>query len=200
MVECCLHELLEGRPVPILPKEPDIYPPGLLDQESDDEPRCWWVLYTLPRREKDLMRRLRSLHIPHYGPLIPRRTKSPAGRVRQSFVPLFAGYVFLAGSEQQRYEAMATNCISRCLAVTQSAQLVRDLRQIQRLVESDAPLSPESRITPGTRVRVRSGPLVGLEGSVETRRGQDYLVVAIEFLQQGASVLIRDYELEKIDG
>jgi hypothetical protein len=34
---------------------------------------------------------------------------------------------------------------------------------------------------------------------VQQRRGQRRLVVAIEFLQQGASVLIEDWQLENID-
>ena len=73
---------------------------------------------------------------------------------------------------------------------------LRDARA--RAAEALAPLTPEARITAGTRVRVRSGPLMGLEGLVEERRGQQRLVVAIEFLQQGASVLIDDYHLENI--
>ena len=48
------------------------------------------------------------------------------------------------------------------------------------------------------RVRIRSGPLTGLEGLVIRRRGQDRLLVAVEFLQQGASVQIDDFEVERI--
>ena len=97
-----------------------------------------------------------------------------------------------------RYDAMKTNCISRCLDVVDQQQLVFDLQQIRQLIESNAPLTPEQRIAAGTRVRVRSGPMVGLEGEVLKRRGETRLLVAIEFLQQGASVLIEDYQLEEI--
>ncbi len=70
-------------------------------------------MYTLVRREKDLMRRLRALEIPFYSPLVHKRTRSPGGRVRESYVPLFASYVFLHGNQQQRHQALSTNCISR---------------------------------------------------------------------------------------
>ena len=52
---------------------------------------------------------------------------------------------------------------------------------------------------PGDRVRVRRGPLAGVEGTVLTRRGRKRLLVSVDFLQQGASVEIEDFLLEPID-
>jgi transcriptional antiterminator RfaH len=181
--------------MPILPREPDLFPDDLLDSPDDSK---WWVLYTMARREKELMRRLRGMEIPHYGPLAPRKSRSAGGRVRTSYVPLFAGYVFLRGDEEQRYQALTTNCISRVMEVVDTERLVRDLRQIKQLIESNAPLTPESRLQPGMRVRVRGGPLAGVEGVVVKRQGKDRLVVSVEFLQQGASVALEDYEAEPI--
>jgi transcriptional antiterminator RfaH len=183
--------------MPILPREPDLFPEDLL--LAADRMESWWVVYTLARREKELMRRLRSLSIAHYGPLVKRQRRSPAGRLRESYVPLLGGYVFVAGTAEQRVQALQTNCISRCLPVPDPEQLVFDLRQIQRLIESDAPLTPEARLSPGMKVRVASGPLMGVEGTVVERRGQKQLLVSIQFIQQGASVQIDDYQLERID-
>jgi len=158
------------------------------------------MLYTLARREKKLLRQLRRSEIGHYAPMVKRRTRSPGGRARESYVPLFAGYVFLRGDEEHRYQALTTNCISRCIAIADVERLLFDLSQVRRLIESDAPLTPEARLVPGMRVRVQSGPLSGLEGTVLDRRGRQRLVVAIEFLQQGVSVLIEDFQVERIDG
>lgn len=185
--------------MPILPAEPDLFPADLLDAESGGSPGRWWALYTLPRREKELMRRLRGVGVAHYAPLVPRRTRSPNGRMRQSFVPLFPSYVFLWGDEPQRYEALKTNCVSRCLEVEDEGRLLGDLRQIRLLIGCGAPLTPESQIAPGMRVRVRTGFLTGLEGTVIKRRGQQRLLVAVQFLQQGASVQLDDCQVERID-
>jgi len=186
--------------MPILPVQPDMYPAELLErgpvEGASDEP--WWAMYTLARREKELMRRLHAWQIPFYSPLVHQRSKSPAGRVRSSYVPLFAGYVFMQGSEPQRHQALTSNCISRCLPVPDGVQLVRDLRQIRQLIELDAPLTVEARIEAGRRVRVRSGSMTGLEGSVVKRRGKDWLVVAVEFLGQGVSVLLEDFQVEAL--
>jgi len=185
--------------MPILPREPDLFPENLLADMPAAASGPWWLLYSLSRQEKELVRRLRVQGVPHYCPIVRRQLRSPAGRLRYSFVPLFAGYVFLQGGDEERSVALQTNRVSRCLAVPDPAGLVRDLRRIQQLIACDAPLTPEARLTPGMRVRVRSGPLVGLEGTVIERRGQTRLLVAIEFIQQGASVQIGDYQLERID-
>ena len=92
--------------MPILPREPDIFPETLFETGVSADPGFgWWAGYTLPRREKELMRRLHRLEIAFYCPMIQRRSRSPAGRVRTSFNPLFPGYVFILGPEEVRYRA-----------------------------------------------------------------------------------------------
>lgn len=192
--------------MPILRQEPDLYPADLFETLAGDERtfqvttgKHWWALYSLSRQEKQLARQLRSLQVAHYLPLVPKRSRSPAGRVRTAHVPLFSNYVFLFGGEAERLAALTTNCVSRCLPVHDSQQLTLDLRQIRRLVETGAPLSPEQRIEPGARVRVRSGAFRDFEGMVVRREQETRLLVAVNFLQRGASVLLDDCQLEPLD-
>ncbi len=187
--------------MPILARELDQFPDDLLEQqglglEADNR---WWAVYTKSRHEKELMRRLCGLNIAFYTPLIARRTRSPGGRTRTAYIALFAGYVFLYGNEFDRCRALTTNCVSRCLRVWDGVQLTRDLRHIHRLIELGAPLTPEARLEPGVRVRVRSGPLAGIEGVVIKRAGATRLQIAVNFLQQGASLLLEDIEAERLD-
>ena len=186
--------------MPILAQQPDIYPSDLLDQPADPagSDRAWWAIYTLARREKALMEHLFRAEIPFYSPLVKQKSRSPSGRRLVSWLPLFAGYVFLYGNDEHRYQALKSNCISRTLPVGDSAELVHDLRQIRRLIAADLPLTREARFQPGTRVRVRTGSLAGMEGVVIKRRGQDQLLVAVKFLQQGASVAVEDFLVEAI--
>jgi len=186
--------------MPILACEPDVFPEDLLD--DFDRTGCgnsWWALYTMSRREKDLMRRLHAAEIAFYAPLIKNRKRSPGGRLRTTYTPLFPGYVFLHGDDSQRREALATNCVSRCLHVTDGQKLVDDLRQIRRLIDADAPLTSEACLEPGHRIRVCCGPLRGVEGIVVKRHGQRRLLVAVKFLQQGASVQIEDCAVESAE-
>ncbi len=186
--------------MPILAREADLYPSDLLDVWNDADcfpDSSWAVVYTMARREKALTRHLLASGIPFYCPTISRRTRSPAGRVRESFVPLLASYVFLFCHKGQRQAALQSNCISRWLDVGEPEQLVTDLRNIQALIDVGAPMTPEARLEPGEHVRITSGPFEGIEGQVVERRGQQHLIVTIEYLQQGVAVLLDEVYLQK---
>lgn len=188
--------------MPILPKQRDLFPGDLFEADSAvslaSAASSWVAFYTLARREKDLMRRLESLEIPFYAPLVSRRLPAAGGRIRTSWVPLFAGYVFSLVDDDQRRAALATNTVSRWLSVPDERMLESDLRSIKRLIDSEKPLTPEARLETGQLVRVRSGPLRGMEGTVVSRKGEQRLVVAVHFLNQGASIELEDVDLEKL--
>jgi transcriptional antiterminator RfaH len=185
--------------MPILKEEPSMYPDTLLDAApSEPGGRRWLALYTKARQEKALARELLKLQIPFYLPLVGKSNVS-RGRKRTSLVPLFGGYVFFYGSEEERLRTLATNRISRVLTVETPEQLVFDLRQLRQLIAAGAPLTVESRLGPGRRVRVRQGAFAGLEGIVLKRRGETRLLVSINFLQQGASVEIDDFMLDPFE-
>ncbi len=182
--------------MPLLSKEPDIYPANLLDS-PDASQQPWWAMYTLARQEKKLMRLLTKGDIAFYAPVIPRRYRSPAGRVRTSYEPLFANYVFVCGDEGTRHAAVCTGCVSRWMPVGQPQELVEDLKQLHALIQMDAPLSPERRLEPGEKVRIRSGPFAGYEGVVFRRDRETRLQVSVRFMDQGVSVAVEDCQLEK---
>jgi transcriptional antiterminator RfaH len=184
--------------MPILAREPDAFPEDLLDQPDvgQDPNHLWWALHTLPRREKELMRRLAAMTVRFYTPMTARRSRSSSGRVRTAYVPLFPGYVFLHGDEDERHRAMTTNCVLRWLSVPDQGVLTHDLRQISRLIRSGAPLQPVDRLVAGTPVEITQGPLAGLEGKIIRRNQHSTLLIEVHFLQRGASVEIEDWMVE----
>lgn len=185
--------------MPLLAKEIDLFPENLLELARPDREIVdakWWALYTRSRHEKQLMRKLVELDVPFYGPLVQRRYRSPNGRVRTSYEPLFSNYVFIYGDGSQRYLSQTTNCVSQCYEVKDGEQLAEDLRWIARLIEVGLPVTPETRIKPGDRVRVKSGAFAGFEGTILRRDKETRLLVSVTFAQQGASVLLDDCQLE----
>ena len=185
--------------MPILKEEPSIFPDNLLESGIlESSGSRWWVVYTKARQEKAFSRELFAFQVPFYLPLV-KKTTIAKGRKRFSFVPLFSGYVFLYATEAERIKSLTTNRISRILTVNDPEQLIYDLEQLHRLIASDAPLNVEQLLAPGNRVRVKQGALMGLEGTVLVRRGVTRLLVSVNFLQQGASVEVEDYLLERVD-
>ncbi len=193
--------------MPILPQETSLFPENLLLQAeaefaegppaTEAAPR-WWAMYTRSRQEKQLMRKLLAMETAFCCPTILRRFRSPAGRIRRVYEPLFSNYVFVFGDESVRYAALTTNCVSQCQAIDDGLGLTRDLAQIEQLIATGEPLSPESRLLPGDRVRVKGGNFSGFEGTIVRRKNETRLLVAVNFMQQGASVLLDDCQLENL--
>jgi len=189
--------------MPLLKPEQDIWPLNLLDAPEENavvpsETAPWWALYTLARFEKKLMRQLIEIQVPFFGPTIARRYKSPQGRIRTSFEPLFANYVFIQGDEMARYNAVCTGSVSRYMSVADPAQLVEDLRQIRQLILTKAPLAPELRLEAGQKVRVKSGIFKGFEGTIIRRENEIRLLISVRYMGRGASVALDDCQLEQI--
>ncbi len=186
--------------MPILAAEADVYPEDLLDRDDleQDEENRWWTVYTRSRQEKQLMRSLIALDISFYCPIVPHRFRSPAGRLRTSYLPLFTNYLFMHSDGFNRYRALKTNLITKTIEVKNGPELTHDLRQIQRLIQLGSPLSVEAKLQPGCKVRIKSGPLIGVEGVILKRQSASYLFVAVNFLQQGALVKLEDCEVESL--
>ncbi len=185
--------------MPILARETSVHPQNLFDDpdlELDDSERRWWAIFTKSRNEKALARELERCDVPFFLPLVSRRNRI-RNRYVDSFNPLFSGYLFLYGREDERIRALTTNRVSLMLHVPDQDQLRSDLRQLHHLIEIDAPLTIERRLAPGRRVRIKYGPMRGIEGVVTQRRGgKRRLLVAVEFLQSGVSVEIDDFMVE----
>lgn len=183
--------------MPILPSEPDCHPSDLLDHDERIED-TWWLLYTRSRQEKQLMRHLRQLNFSHYAPQIANRRRSPAGRIRTTYAPIFNNYVFLCGDDEARYKSICTGCVLKATEITDVPRFVDDLRQVQNLINLDVPLTLEDRIQPGQKVRVKSGAFSGYEGTIIRREQETRLLVAVKFMEQGVSVKLDDCQLEVI--
>lgn len=199
---------------------PDLYPASLLDDsgcsagrdsangqsmrpaelcagEHAAEKRIWWLAHTLPRQEKALAAALYARDVPYYLPLITRKSLS-RGRTRVARVSLFPGYLFVCGSDEQRLSVLKTNRVLAVRPAPDGERLRADLGRFYRLIAADAPLLPEARLVTGERVRVKAGPFRDQEGVVIRRNGKTRLLIAIDYLQQGASLEVDDCLLERV--
>jgi transcriptional antiterminator RfaH len=114
-------------------------------------------------------------------------------------VPLFPGYIFLHGDEEARLEALRSERLVKVLEVPSQEELIEDLRQIQRVVESGLPVLTEPTNSVGRRVRILNGPLQGLVGLVVRRGERDRFTAQVHFLGQGASVELEDWQVETLE-
>jgi transcription antitermination factor NusG len=187
--------------MPILPAEPDSYPADLWEDEVllPTKPEgLWRCLHTKPRQEKAVARELREQGVVYYLPQVVKESRTPHGRRLQSVAPLFAGYVFLYGDLHDRLAALRSHRLVNVLEVADQQDLVRDLRQIHTMISSGLAVSAEPMVPVGAKVRIATGPLTGIVGTVIRRGKRDQFVAVVQFLGRGATVDLQDWQVERI--
>ena len=187
--------------MPILPPEPDYYPADLWETLAARAPAdgsVWWCLHTKPRQEKSIARELLRAHVSFYLPQARKESRSPQGRRTESLVPLFPSYMFMKGGKEDRLVALRGNRIVTVLEVADQEALTRDLLQVQRMVSSGLMVTEEPTIPVGASVRVTTGPLTGLIGTIIRRANGEDFVASVRFLGRGATVHVAGWQVERI--
>jgi transcription antitermination factor NusG len=187
--------------MPILPAEPDCYPPNLWDHQAHlaaSPDAVWWCLHTKPRQEKATARDLLAQRIVYYLPQVLKESHTPKGRKIQSIVPLFTGYVFLKGDSNDRLAALRADRLVNVLAVIDQDAIERDLRQVYMMLSSGVPVTEENTAPVGAMVRITTGPLTGISGKVIRRGKRDQFVAMVRFLGRGAMIDLQDWQVEQV--
>lgn len=157
----------------------------------------WFVAHTKPRREKKLVeyceRQGFAVTLPCYRSAHKYRGKSVVFSK-----PLFPGYVFLQLQPADVSAVRQNDLVANLLDVFDQATFARQLREILLALESDLEVRLAPNIETGTRVRIRSGPLQGIEGLVESRQGRTTVILRLDFINQAAAVQMDADALELI--
>lgn len=174
---------------------PIVYPSA---RSIRDFTGLWWVAHTKSRNEKAFAQDLISKHISYFLPM-SRKVQHKHGRKIRSLLPLFGGYVFFCGGENERVEALKTNRIANIIEVKDQERLLDELCKIEIALLKGAPLEPHHYVKVGQRCRVLSGSLMGLEGIVIKTKAGARLILQVDILGQAASVEIDTDLIEFIE-
>jgi len=182
--------------MPILTENPAILTPQV--QSLTELTGTWWVARTKARFEKAFAWDLLSHGIGYFLPMREKIIFS-GGRKRCVMVPLFTSYVFFCGTEQDRYMALKTNRLCQTIEVIDQDSLVEDLVSIEKALLSKAVIDNYPRLPVGSHCRIKSGPMMGIEGVVIERKDtKARMVIEVTILGQGAVVEIDSDLLEPV--
>jgi transcription antitermination factor NusG len=158
------------------------------------EPR-WFVCHTKPRCEKKFSALLATEHFTHYLPLVP-SVRRYADRTKKFTKPLFAGYVFAEIPPTEKNRVYQQDLLVRAIWVDDQGLFLRQLADVKTIVASGVEATLQPLLKKGTRVKIVSGPLWGVEGFVEDSKNPRGVVVAMDVLQQGLLVPVPMDNLE----
>jgi len=157
----------------------------------------WFVAHTRPRCEKKLARYCQkeniSATLPCYRAVHKYRRKTVVFDK-----PLFPGYVFLQMPGEWRGRAYQSDCVAKLLEVSDQKLFLRQLAEILAALESGLEIRLAPAIGEGMRVKIKHGPLQGIEGWVERRYGMCLVLLRLDFIGQAAAVKMEATDLELI--
>lgn len=110
-------------------------------------------------------------------------------RVKIMQRPLLSGYVFCRFDPHRRLPIMQIPGVVEVVQFGGEPTPVdeKEIESLRALVSSGAPLVPHAFLHPGDRVRIRRGPLTGVEGILEKFQKGYRIVVSISLLQRSVS-------------
>ena len=158
----------------------------------------WWVAHTKSRNEKALAHDLLGRRINYFLPM-SWKLRRRAGRKIRSLLPVFAGYLFFCGDENQRIEVLRTNRVAGIIVVSDQGRLVKELTQVEKAIRTGVPLLPHKYLKAGRLVRVTAGPMADLQGIVVRSKNVTRLVLQVDILGEATSVEVDADIIEPID-
>ncbi len=150
---------------------------------------AWYALYTRHQHEKTVARLLTGKGFETFLPLYPavHRWKNGA---KQLALPLFPCYVFLRGPLDRWLPILTTPGIHTVVGFGGKPAMIprSEIDALRRVVESSLKAEPHPFIKRGDRVRIKAGPLEGLEGNLLRKNNQWKLILSVEMLERSVAV------------
>ena len=162
----------------------------------------WFAVYVRSRHEFTVQQQLSNFNIENFLPSVERLQRWKDRKKLVTF-PLFPGYVFvhIEARKDAFLSVLKLPGVVKFLSLRPGPPDPVPDEQIQglkNLLASGKDIEPYHYLKQGQRVRIKWGPLAGVEGVLVQKRGQQMLVLAIDILQQGASVRIDAADVEPV--
>jgi transcription antitermination factor NusG len=159
----------------------------------------WYALHVKPRFEKLVTTQLEEKGYETLLPAYVSRRKW-SDRVKTLSFPLFPGYTFCRFNVNARLPIVVTPGVMAVLGVGRNPMPVdeSEIEAIRQVMISGAQAEPWPYLAAGTRVRVESGALEGLEGIVLRVKDRERLIVSVSLLMRSVAVEIDRNSLQPV--
>jgi len=168
--------------------------------ESQPHESSWYALYTRHQHEKMVDQVLTNKGFNTFLPLYA-TTHTWKDRTKALSLPLFPCYVFLKGGIERRLQIITTPGIYGLVSIAGQPAAIPDIEieAIRRVVNSGARVEAHPFLKCGNRVRVKCGPLTGIEGILVRKKNISRLVLSVEILGTAAAIEVSAFQVEAVN-
>ncbi len=176
------------------------YHPAPPPSETSHDVHQWYAVTTMPRHEKSALAGL-----VHHGidAFLPTYESMRAWRNRQKVAivaPLFPTYLFVRIAHRDRIRVLRTPGVRQLVGNSKGPAAIPsyEVESLRKAV-LERRVQPFNGLVEGQKVRVRSGPLHGIEGYL-VRWNKDWrVVVKVQLINQHAVLEVDASNLEALD-
>jgi transcription antitermination factor NusG len=149
----------------------------------------WCALYVRHQHEKAVAQILSTKGFETLLPLYSAK-RQWKDRVKQLSLPLFPCYLFLRYGFERRLEVLTTPGVHGFVGASGRATPIPkvEMDAVRQIIKKGIRVEPHAYLRCGDWVRVKSGPLEGIEGFLVRKKNQSRLVISVELLQKSAAV------------
>jgi transcription antitermination factor NusG len=174
---------------------------GILDLERGEafvQP-LWYAAYTRANHERRVANQLVERGVEHFLPQYESMRKWKDRKVRLQ-MPLFPGYVFVHLALQNRLKVLEVPGVAYLVGFAGKPVAVPEgeFEKIRGFLKQGFRAEPHPYLEAGRRVRVKNGPLEGMEGIVVRRKNGNRLVISLELIQRAMAVDLDGADLEAL--
>ena len=156
----------------------------------------WYAAYTKANHEKRVAQQLEQRCVEHFLPLYESMRRWKDRRIWLQ-TPLFPGYVFVRLALRDRLQLLQIPGVVQLVSFNgRPAPLPdEDIQTIQNCLGSGHQIEPYPYLEAGRRIRVKNGPLQGLEGTILRRKNKTRFVLSFELIMRSVAVEVDSTDL-----
>jgi transcription antitermination factor NusG len=150
---------------------------------------CWYAAYTCANHEKCVAAQFERRSIEHFLPLYEsvHRWKDRRKRLK---LPLFPGYVFVRLALSEKLKALEVPGVVRLVGFGGFPEALseNEMEVLRNGLSVTFRAQPHPYLTQGRRVRIKGGPLAGIEGILVRRKGNFRVVISVDLIMRSIVV------------
>jgi transcription antitermination factor NusG len=176
-----------------------MFPDPAISNEGEVFESSWYAIYTRHQHEKTVAQILTGKGFNTFLPLYA-TTHNWKDRIKALTLPLFPCYVFLKGGIERRLQIITTPGIYGLVSSAGQPAAIPDIEieAIRRVVDSGTRVEIHPFLKCGSWVRVKCGPLTGIEGILVRKKSVSRLVLNVAILGTAAAIEVAAFQVEVV--
>ena len=168
-------------------------------QEQVSTALPWYAVYTNSRHEKRVASLLESREIDCFLPIY-KTVRKWQDRRKEVELPLFPGYLFVRMETHARLKVVTVPGLVRIVGFDGRPAPIEEsvIESLRTGAWQANRVEPHPYLKIGRRVRVRYGPLQGMQGILVRRKDRFRLVLSIDLIMRSVSVEVDEEDVESL--